>query len=85
MLTVNGMSYRYGTMSSTIYPCGGTSVDWVYDKANVKYSFTAELRDSGIYGFLLPRTQILPTAQETWEGIKTLANEVKIEKKKSIT
>jgi carboxypeptidase A4 len=65
-------------MSTTIYRCGGTSVDWVYEKAKVKYSFTAELRDRGSFGFLLPRNQIIPTAQETWEGIKTIANEAKV-------
>ncbi|NXY39724.1 CBPA1 Carboxypeptidase, partial [Pomatorhinus ruficollis] len=47
---------------------GGTTVDWAYDNG-VKYSFTLELRDSGRYGFLLPSSQIIPTATETWPAL----------------
>lgn len=46
----------------------GTTVDWAYDNG-VKYSFTFELRDMGRYGFLLPSTQIIPTATETWPAL----------------
>lgn len=44
-------------------------------KNNSCFSFVAELRDRGNYGFLLPRNLIVPTAEETWEGIKTIAYE----------
>lgn len=47
---------------------GGTTVDWAYDNG-VKYSFSLELRDSGRYGFLLPSSQIIPTATETWPAL----------------
>ncbi|NXP92175.1 CBPA1 Carboxypeptidase, partial [Passerina amoena] len=47
---------------------GGTTIDWAYDNG-VKYSFTLELRDSGRYGFLLPSSQIVPTATETWPAL----------------
>lgn len=56
----------------------GTSCDWVYAKANVKYAYTIELppdypaRD----GFELPIAQIIPTAKETWAGITAMANEI---------
>lgn len=46
----------------------GTTIDWAYDNG-VKYSFTFELRDTGHYGFLLPSTQIIPTATETWPAL----------------
>lgn len=46
----------------------GTTIDWTYDHG-VKYSFTLELRDTGYYGFLLPSTQIIPTATETWAAL----------------
>ena len=39
---------------------------------NVKYSFSVELRDTGRYGFLLPKEQIIPTGEETFEGLKAL-------------
>lgn len=49
----------------------GVTVDWAYD-SGIKYSFSFELRDTGQYGFLLPATQIIPTAQETWMAIRTI-------------
>lgn len=49
---------------------GGT-IDWTYNQG-IKYSYTFELRDTGRYGFLLPASQIIPTAQETWLGLQTI-------------
>lgn len=49
----------------------GITVDWAYD-SGIKYAFSFELRDTGRYGFLLPATQIIPTAQETWVAIRTI-------------
>lgn len=46
----------------------GTTVDWAYENG-VKYSYTFELRDTGRYGFLLPSSQIIPTATETWPAL----------------
>ena len=48
----------------------GTSRDWARGVANIKYSFTIELRDQGQYGWLLPPEQIIPTGEEIWQGIK---------------
>jgi len=74
----NGEWYRHGPISTTIYPAAGSSPDWAYEKAGIKYSFIAELRDRGDNGFILPRQFILPTAEETWEGVKTIAKEMKV-------
>lgn len=49
----------------------GITVDWAYD-SGIKYAFSFELRDTGQYGFLLPASQIVPTAQETWMAIRTI-------------
>jgi len=38
----------------------------------IKYSFSAELRDTGNYGFILPTDQIYPSGIETWAGVKYL-------------
>jgi len=57
----------------------GGSYDWAKGVAGVKYSFTIELRDLGSYGFLLPRSQIIPTGQETWAGVQKMALEVKMD------
>ncbi|XP_018421791.1 PREDICTED: carboxypeptidase A2-like [Nanorana parkeri] len=71
-----GTQYTVGTICSTIYQASGGSIDWTYD-IGIKYSFAFELRDTGRYGFLLPATQILPTAQETWLGIKKILEHVR--------
>ncbi|KFP81512.1 Carboxypeptidase A1, partial [Apaloderma vittatum] len=68
LAAVYGTKYVYGSVANTIYMADGTTIDWAYDNG-VKYSFTFELRDTGRYGFLLPSTQIIPTATETWPAL----------------
>ncbi|XP_022243171.1 carboxypeptidase A1-like [Limulus polyphemus] len=67
---VHRTSYKYGPIATIIYKAAGSSLDWAYDKAGVKVGFALELRDTGRYGFLLPKEQIIPTAEETWAGIQ---------------
>uniref|UniRef100_A0A3P8Y524 Carboxypeptidase A1 n=1 Tax=Esox lucius TaxID=8010 RepID=A0A3P8Y524_ESOLU len=52
------------------------TIDWAYNQG-IKYSYTMELRDTGRYGFLLPANQIIPTAEETWLGLKTIMSYTK--------
>ncbi|NXW68245.1 CBPA1 Carboxypeptidase, partial [Hirundo rustica] len=66
-----GTKYKYGSIITTIYRASGGTIDWTYNQG-IKYSFTFELRDTGRYGFLLPAKQIVPTAQETWLGLKVI-------------
>ncbi|XP_043283994.1 carboxypeptidase B-like [Venturia canescens] len=73
---VHGTSYKVGPSAELLYPTSGASDDWAKGVAGIKYSYTLELRDRGTYGFLLPATQIIPTARETWAGIRTLARAV---------
>ncbi|KAM9388906.1 carboxypeptidase A1-like [Phaethornis superciliosus] len=68
LAAVYGTKYTYGNVADTIYLADGTTIDWAYLNG-VKYSFTFELRDKGHYGFLLPNTQIIPTATETWPAL----------------
>ncbi|KFM09796.1 Carboxypeptidase A1 [Aptenodytes forsteri] len=68
LAAVYGTKYTYGSVVDTIYMADGTTIDWAYDNG-VKYSFTFELRDTGRYGFLLPSSQIIPTATETWPAL----------------
>uniref|UniRef100_A0A8B9KUK6 Carboxypeptidase A1 n=1 Tax=Astyanax mexicanus TaxID=7994 RepID=A0A8B9KUK6_ASTMX len=57
-----GTSYKYGSIITTIYQASGGTIDWTYDQG-IKYSYTFELRDTGLYGFLLPARQIIPIAE----------------------
>ena len=54
----------------------GIANDWVYAVANVKYSYTIELRDNGTFGFLLPEDQIIPSGEETFELHRVIAEEM---------
>ncbi|KAF2843258.1 hypothetical protein M501DRAFT_926284 [Patellaria atrata CBS 101060] len=72
-----GTRFQYGPICSTIYQATGSSVDYVADVSKGKYVFTAELRDTGTYGFVLPPSQIRPSALETWEGVKYLLANMK--------
>lgn len=56
-----------------IGPTSGCADDWAYEVANITYSYTYELRDTGRFGFLLPAQYIIPTAEETLEGLKYAA------------
>jgi len=71
-----GTVFDYGNIADTIYLAAGSTADYAYDVHGVIYAFALELRDTGIYGFQLPPAQILPTATETFNGIKAVALEI---------
>ncbi|XP_062054208.1 carboxypeptidase A2 [Lepus europaeus] len=76
LASLHGTKYEVGPICSAIYQASGGSIDWSYD-SGIKYSFAFELRDTGRYGFLLPASQILPTAEETWLGLETIMGHVR--------
>lgn len=74
--SVYGTSYIYGPTCQTIYPANGGSMDYIYDIVKGEWAMAMELRDTGEYGFILPPDQIVPTCEETWEGIKVMLSKV---------
>lgn len=77
MASLYGTYYTSGTICGIMYPASGTSIDYVKDIVGGDYVFGVELRDRGVYGFLLPPDQILPTALEAFEGVRCLFRNMK--------
>ncbi|KAG8225683.1 hypothetical protein J437_LFUL001715 [Ladona fulva] len=71
--SVKGTDYLLGTAAELMYISSGASDDWAKGVAGIKYAYTIELPDTGAHGFILPASRIESTGQETWEGIKELA------------
>ena len=76
MQSVNGVFYDAGLGTDVILsPAAGICPDWVTDNTSA-LAWTLESRDTGAFGFELPANQIIPTGEETLEGILELAHHV---------
>lgn len=61
--------------SADLYPAAGASDDW-YKSLGMRYAFTTELRDTGNWGFELPKGQIIPSGEEMWAGFEVVIDRV---------
>jgi len=68
VFNVNGRSYSYGPICSTIYQASGSSVDWAYKGTSntVVHAYTSEAFGSS---FTAPVSHIIPVSTEVWAGI----------------
>lgn len=66
-----------GTAAEIRQPASGMAHDWAKARAGVKFAYHVDLRDSfGPYGFLLPGSQIVATAKETWQAVKAIVDNI---------
>ncbi|XP_063873414.1 zinc carboxypeptidase-like [Scylla paramamosain] len=64
--------YTVENAAAGMYLASGSTDDWAKAALKVPLSYTLELRDKGRNGFVLPASQILPTSEEVWNGIKKM-------------
>lgn len=79
ILATFGVSYTAGPTYTTIYPASGSSGDWCYGAGSTPRKILAwgwELRDTGANGFILPPDQIIPTGEENFAAVLTLAESI---------
>ncbi|USP77665.1 hypothetical protein yc1106_04939 [Curvularia clavata] len=63
----------FANNKKTVFPriesAGGSALDFFYHEMRVKYSYQVKLRDTGSYGFLLPKENIIPTGEEMLDAL----------------
>ena len=72
----HGVSYQVGSAAKMLYPASGGSDDWAKGGANIKYSYTVELPDTGRHHFLLPPARISATVREAARAVRAMAAEL---------
>lgn len=70
-----GTSYIGGPIAQVLYAASGNSADWALGERNA-LAWAYELRplSGGLSGFAPSPSEILPTAIETWNGLKVVAH-----------
>lgn len=62
-----------GSSANTLYPAAGGSDDWAKGFADIKYTYTIEMGDTGRYGFILPAAYIEPNGRDGYTVVETLS------------
>eukprot|EP00918_Siedleckia_nematoides_P026220 GHVU01056524.1.p3 GENE.GHVU01056524.1~~GHVU01056524.1.p3 ORF type:complete len:106 (+),score=17.27 GHVU01056524.1:927-1244(+) len=73
-LAVDGQVYVGGHSAILLGATAGSSDDWAYS-LGIAFAYTAELRDTGEFGFALPALFIDVQVRELWAALVAMATE----------
>lgn len=74
LMAVHNTYWKVGPPSHILYEASGGAYDWAKMKAGIKYAYTLECRPNTMNpGFMLPASGIIPSGEETWAGVKYVA------------
>ncbi|PIK36597.1 putative carboxypeptidase B [Apostichopus japonicus] len=69
--------YIHGPSARLLYEASGASNDYGFASTPAAtYTYVVELRDTGEYGFVLPADQIVPSGEESYDGVIALLDYV---------
>ncbi|CAL8101899.1 unnamed protein product [Orchesella dallaii] len=74
--SVHGTKYTAGNTAEILYAAAGGSHDWAKGAAGIKFAYCYELRDTGNRGFVLPADQIIPSGEETFAAVQSMAEDI---------
>lgn len=69
---IHAKLFESGSVCDVGLASPGSSIDWSYSKGII-WSWSIELRDLGVFGFLLPSSQIRASGEEMTEALRSLA------------
>uniref|UniRef100_A0A1I8NAQ0 Peptidase M14 domain-containing protein n=1 Tax=Musca domestica TaxID=7370 RepID=A0A1I8NAQ0_MUSDO len=79
IVRATGSSYTYGNTYQVMYPTSGDSADYAVGEVKIPIAICIEMPAGGFLGFDPPVRQIEQILEETWIGVRAMA-EVVIEK-----
>ncbi|XP_030028973.2 zinc carboxypeptidase [Manduca sexta] len=72
-----GTQYQVGTSRLISTGATGSSDDYVKHRINPPIAGTFLLRDQGVWGYTLPVNQVLPSCEETFDGLLAIIREAR--------
>jgi len=72
----HGKRYKVGCVPCIFYIASGSSMDYTHGEMKIPYTYTIELRDTGVQGFIIPPEEIVPTGEEIWAFHQVAAKKI---------
>ncbi|ELT95841.1 hypothetical protein CAPTEDRAFT_190756 [Capitella teleta] len=79
--STTGKQYTRGSSTNVLYEAAGGSDDWAKAVAGIPFSFTFELRDHGLHGFLVPEDEIEESGREMFAALNELQSAISVLRK----